>query len=150
MQRSEMDSAVRLASMIHFDEILLALYSYRHHVIEQRSEERVAAFYRSLGERVHERWSVDRAAAETRLSRRRFTELFRRVAGEPFSLHLQRLRLETACELLIEEEQSIAGAAFSCGFEDLSHFYRSFRRHFGVPPGQWVQRQNSEPRRRQE
>ena len=144
MQRSRPTAETRLAGRAHFYEMLLTLYRNRKQTAAPESDERVRAFYRRLPERVHERWDVDRAASATSLSRRRFTELFRQVAGEPFSPALQRLRLKRVCELLASGEQSIAGAAFSCGFEDLSHFYRLFRRRYDLPPGEWLNR-NAEP-----
>lgn len=143
-QRSKPGAESRLAGRAHFYEMLLTIYRNREQTAAPESDERVRAFYRRLPERVHERWDVDRAAAATSLSRRRFTELFRQVAGEPFSPALQRLRLERVCALLASGEQSIAGAAFSCGFEDLSHFYRLFRRRYNLPPGEWLTR-NSPP-----
>jgi AraC-like DNA-binding protein/mannose-6-phosphate isomerase-like protein (cupin superfamily) len=138
LQRPASTPEGRLAGTAHFDEMLLTLYRNREQAAPPESEERVRAFYRRLPGQIHERWDVDRAAGATALSRRRFTELFRQVVGEPFSPALQRLRLERVCELLASGEQSIAGAAFSCGFEDLSHFYRLFRRRYHVPPGEWL------------
>ena len=145
VQRFPPSPATRLAGVTHFDEMLLTLHRNREQTAPPESAERVRAFHERLSERIHERWDVDRAAAATALSRRRFTQLFREVAGEPFSPALQRLRLDRVCELLAAGEQSIAGAAFSCGFEDLSHFYRLFRRRYGVPPGEWLQRRRGAP-----
>lgn len=48
--------------------------------------------------------------------------------------YLIRLRLNKAEELLQTTSLSVSEVAFSCGFNDLCHFSRLFKRRFGVPP----------------
>jgi AraC-like DNA-binding protein len=47
--------------------------------------------------------------------------------------YLLRRRLEAAGKLL-KDGASVTEACFAVGFNNLSHFTRSFRRHFGVEP----------------
>ncbi len=98
---------------------------------------RVAAVARELAETFYDEWTLDHAATRAGLSRRHFSELFRSHAGETFLTTLTRLRLDHAAQLLRGGAHSVTGVAFSCGYRDLSHFYRVFRRRFGRPPGQW-------------
>jgi AraC-like DNA-binding protein len=44
-------------------------------------------------------------------------------------------RLDYARDLLQRGGNTITGAAFSSGFNDISHFYRLYRRRYGGPPG---------------
>jgi AraC-like DNA-binding protein len=56
--------------------------------------------------------------------------------GRSFSEHLTALRLAAAHRLLAADGlRSVADIAFGCGFNDLSTFYRAFRRHYDVTPG---------------
>ena len=98
---------------------------------------RVAAVARELAETFYDEWTLDHAASRAGLSRRHFSELFRSHAGDTFLNTLTRLRLDHAAQLLRDGAHSVTGVAFSCGYRDLSHFYRVFRRRFGRPPGQW-------------
>jgi len=91
----------------------------------------------SLTQRFFERTNLDEAAAELGMSRRRFTTLFAEVTGRTWAEYLTYLRVEYAKTLLQESPRSIVSIAFECGYEDLSSFYRSFKRAAGVSPGQW-------------
>lgn len=102
---------------------------------------RVAAVAREMRETFYDEWNLDRGAARAGLSRRRFTDLFRATTGRSFSDELNALRLDHAAHLLRGGEHSILGVMFSCGFRDLSHFYRLFRERHGAPPKRWLQNQ---------
>ncbi|WP_333718088.1 helix-turn-helix domain-containing protein [Agrobacterium tumefaciens] len=59
-------------------------------------------------------------------------------SGERFSQFLLRQRLQKcADDLRTKRGSSIGEIAFRWGFNDLSHFSRSFRNHFGVAPREY-------------
>ncbi|MGR6467679.1 AraC-like ligand-binding domain-containing protein [Rhizobium sp. PAMB 3182] len=65
----------------------------------------------------------------------RYVHLLLEESGETFSRLLLRRRLERCAEdLRAEAVGSIGEIAFRWGFNDLSHFSRTFRGHFGVAP----------------
>jgi AraC-like DNA-binding protein len=39
--------------------------------------------------------------------------------------------------LLKSTERTVLSVAFECGFDDLSTFYRAFKRETGVSPNHW-------------
>jgi AraC family L-rhamnose operon regulatory protein RhaS len=100
--------------------------------------QRVAGVAREVGETIYDDWNLDRAAARAGLSRRRFSELFRTARGATFWDFLTDLRLKHAAEMLEAGEHSVTGVMFACGFNDVSNFYRLFRRRFGHPPKTWA------------
>ncbi len=106
---------------------------------------RVQAVAQELADSFYDEWTLDRAAARAGLSRRRFSELFRARTGATFLDRLTDLRLEHAAKLLRDGTHSVTGAAFSCGYRDLSHFYRVFRQRFGRPPGEWSKTSPNRP-----
>jgi AraC-like DNA-binding protein len=97
--------------------------------------DRVRTVLREIEDSFFEEWSLDRAANRAGLSRRRFSDIFRSEAGTSFVEHLTARRLSHARELLEQGGNSVLGVMFSCGFNDLSHFYRLYRRRFGETPG---------------
>lgn len=99
---------------------------------------RVAAVAREMEVTFYEAWNLDRAATRAGVSRRHFSGLFRQVAGRTFWERLTDLRLAHAAQLLQQGDHSVTGVVFSCGFGDVSQFYRLFRQRFRLPPKQWA------------
>ena len=69
------------------------------------------------------------------LSRRSVQRLFSKV-GETPSAAFQEVRLALAHrQLSADPQRTVAEVAFASGFNDLSHFHRSFRARYGAAPG---------------
>jgi AraC family L-rhamnose operon regulatory protein RhaS len=101
----------------------------------------VARYLAELPHRFFEATDLDHTAAALGMSRRRFTHLFRLATGTSWSAYLTRLRIDYACQLLRETPRSVLAIAFESGYEDLSNFYRAFKRRQGLPPQAWRERQ---------
>lgn len=99
--------------------------------------DRVEAVRDEVAESFYDEWDLDRAAARAGLSRRRFTDLFREANNCTFGDFLSELRLAHAARLLKTGEHSVTGVMFACGYNDVSHFYRVFRKKYGEPPRTW-------------
>jgi len=74
------------------------------------------------------------------ISLRRLQKTFRAVEETPRN-RLQRFRVETARQMLVNRHTqdpalSVTQVAFSCGFGDLSTFYRQYRKSYRRTPGQ--------------
>jgi AraC-like DNA-binding protein len=120
-------------------QVLVAADRHVTRPLADSTKERVRAVQRTVKETFFEDWTIDRAAQRAGLSRRQFTLRFKEVSGQTFVAYLNGLRLAHAERLLGSGGHSVTGAAFSAGFEDLSHFYRLFRGKHGLPPRRWLQ-----------
>lgn len=78
-------------------------------------------------------------AAALNLSPRSLQRLFQRL-GESPSRRILNTRLEAARERLLLQRGAaqVSLIAYDCGFNDLSFFYREFRKKYGVRPGHLV------------
>ena len=65
------------------------------------------------------------------------SRLFRRHGGEGFNRYVVRTRLEHATRLLRNSSCTIEEVALRSGFNDDNYFRYSFRRFFGMAPGQF-------------
>lgn len=68
------------------------------------------------------------------MSRSHFSRTFHAVAGMSLRHYILRQRVERACELLKQSHLSLTSIAVQCGFYDLPHLNKAFRRRFGVSP----------------
>jgi AraC family L-rhamnose operon regulatory protein RhaS len=98
------------------------------------SSERVANYALGLKKRFYRQETLDEAARCTCLSRRQFTQVFRRITGLSWHQFVLRERLNHARDLILHSDKSIVAIAFESGFEELSGFYRLFKRAFGSSP----------------
>ncbi len=105
----------------------------------------VERYVSELRQRFFEPADLDSVANGLGMSRRRFTQLFRQVTGSSWADHLTALRIDYACRLLRETDRSIIAIAFESGFEDLSSFYRAFKRQTGDSPSRWRARDRRQP-----
>jgi len=73
-------------------------------------------------------------AAAAGVTPRQLERLFQQELGRTPGAHYLLLRLERARQLARQTELPLAEIAAACGFASLSHFSRSYRARFGVPP----------------
>jgi AraC family transcriptional regulator len=67
-----------------------------------------------------------------------FHRIFKTCMGENLNSFVVRQRLERAAALLRSSPQtSLTQIALDCGFDSLSDFSRTFKKHFGISPGRW-------------
>lgn len=79
---------------------------------------------------------VPALARRVGVSQRQIERLFRQQLGRAPSQHYLAIRLEKARKLLHHSRLSATEIGLSCGFSTVSHFSRSYRRHFGHPPSE--------------
>lgn len=77
---------------------------------------------------------LDELAAEARLSPFHFARMFKRSVGVPPRVHLTRLRMQKACELLKHTDLSITEIAFEVGYSSNQVLARAFIKHHKVSP----------------
>lgn len=99
--------------------------------------ERLERYLADLQTRFFEATTLEDAAREAGISRRRFTELFKQRTGMSWLPYVRQLGIEHARRLLADTDLAISSIAFECGFNDLSTFYRAFKKTVGTSPLKW-------------
>lgn len=64
------------------------------------------------------------------------SRIFSETEGSPIHRYLVKVRLRAALEQLHDRQESLTDIALDSGFSSHSHFTTSFRREFGVTPGE--------------
>ncbi|HEY3053203.1 MAG TPA: AraC family transcriptional regulator [Thermoanaerobaculia bacterium] len=84
----------------------------------------------------HSLWNL---SAQVAMSPFLFARVFRELIGVPPHQYLLRRRLQRA-RALLASGMSVTDTCYEVGFNNLSHFARSFRRHFGFLPSRLPER----------
>jgi len=100
---------------------------------------RVRDYIAKLDTAFHETETIRAVAERLGMSSRSLTDYFRQITGLSRHQYIQDLRLKQAQRMLTESNESITAIAFACGFEDLSSFFRAFRRKTKTSASQWRQ-----------
>lgn len=81
-----------------------------------------------------EELTVEQLALRANLSKSYFMNCFKQTAGVSAMEYIIQLRISAACRMLLSPDITVAEAAFSCGFNNLSNFNRHFKRIVGCTP----------------
>jgi AraC-like DNA-binding protein len=77
------------------------------------------------------------------LSPHYFGSVFRAATGLSLHRYVMKRRIERACELLAETDDSVTTIALELGFSSHAHFTTTFRRFMGLPPSQFKARRRT-------
>jgi len=81
-----------------------------------------------------EEQSIDQVCVSLGIARRTFTKHFQKITGSTWLHYIHQLAIEHAKKRLRHSDVPVTSIAFECGFNDLSTFYRQFKRHCGMAP----------------
>ena len=77
------------------------------------------------------------AASVCSCSPSHFMRWFRRMTGQSFVSFLNEYRLNLAAMALRSTDDTVLSIAAQCGFENLSYFFRVFKKYFGMTPREY-------------
>jgi AraC-like DNA-binding protein len=98
-----------------------------------REQQRIRLLHRHVEENFKERPDTHAAARLVNLSLAAFCRYFRRATGYTYTDYVNKYRIDQARKLLLMDN-TVTETCFDCGFENLSHFNRTFRRFAGENP----------------
>lgn len=90
-----------------------------------------------LEEHFSEKFRFEDVASRHGMSIRNFMRRFQSATGDKPLHYLQRLRIETAKNLLSTTRRSVKTISYDIGYDDASFFARLFRQHTGLSPNQY-------------
>lgn len=83
---------------------------------------------------------IDEIATLVHMNRSSFCVFFKRMKGVSFTNYLNTYRMDIACRLLSTTDKSVSEIAYGVGFNNLSHFCRTFLKYKEVSPTKYRNR----------
>lgn len=99
--------------------------------------EHINAIVSRITDHVAEPLSAASLAQEMGMTENRFSRFFRRATGNTFTDFVNRVRVNRACQLLMETERYITHIAYDVGFNNLANFNRRFLDIKGMTPSEY-------------
>lgn len=105
-----------------------------HIIVSKKSEMRINKVCLFIQNNFNNKISLKEAANLIYLTESNFCKFFKKATGKTYSDYLNEIRINEACRLLVQSENSISQISFECGFETLSYFNRVFNAKKGITP----------------
>jgi len=88
-------------------------------------------------------FTVEDFAKEMAMSRVQLHRKLRALIDQTASEFIRILRVNHAAKLLIQQDANISEVAYDVGFNSPSSFTRSFTKHFGMPPTEYINKNSN-------
>lgn len=110
-------------------------------ILEENTPNQIALkqllFY--MKQHCHEKLTLDQLAAKMNFNPQYFCRYFKAATAMTPIAYLTLLRIEKAALMLHSEDAKVSEVCYECGFDNVSYFIRSFKRHKGLTPKLYAQ-----------
>ena len=106
-------------------------------VDDERSLARIDAVVSRITDNPSQSLSAAEIAAELGMTESRFSRFFRRATGNTFTDFVNRVRINRACQLLLESDSLITDICYVVGFNNVANFNRRFLDIKGMTPREY-------------
>lgn len=103
---------------------------------QAREQQRLGPVYHYIEQHYAAAVTVQALAELTHLTVPAFCRYFKKMTGQTLTAFLQEYRISQACRLLLAG-QPVTAASLASGFQNLSHFNRTFRKLTGQSPSEY-------------
>jgi AraC-like DNA-binding protein/quercetin dioxygenase-like cupin family protein len=115
----------------------LDCYSQRQRL---SGEDKLKAVLNYIDEHYSDSITLEELSQVAKMNEGYFCEFFKRHTNRTPMDYLNTYRINMACGMLKMSGATVTETAFSCGFNDLSYFIKTFKKYKGVTPRQYRRR----------
>ncbi|WP_372932811.1 AraC family transcriptional regulator [Mariniphaga sediminis] len=140
-QSSGFDRVILLLQLLHelakteqFKMLAGELYHFQKHDF---TDDRLTRVLHFLATRYQQKIELEQVAEIAHLHPSAFCRFFKEKTGKSLSEYVCDLRISYACKLIVEGKLSISQICFESGFNNLSNFNRTFKRHTQMTPTEY-------------
>lgn len=145
--RSEIDKVVQTQGFERTIELLRLLHflsqSSEYHVLagelyeaekHQFSSDRMTKVMHYLNTNYLQKIELEKVASVAHMHPAAFCRYFKAETGKSLSAFINDMRISYACRLLLEGKRTISQICYDSGFNNISNFNRTFKKHTGFTP----------------
>ncbi|MCF6356409.1 MAG: AraC family transcriptional regulator [Draconibacterium sp.] len=110
------------------------LYQTEHHDF---TTDRLVKVMHYINTKYLEKIELEKVSEVANLHPSAFCRFFKEKSGKSLSEFVNDMRISYACRLIIEAKMSISQICFESGFNNLSNFNRTFKKHTGFTPSNY-------------
>ncbi|MCU6711250.1 response regulator [Paenibacillus sp. J5C_2022] len=140
LRRSEARSYYRLLAIHQLEqcgyELLRQLKS--EHVPPQEPVIDCIRLY--IADRLCDQLQLQELADQVSLNKTYMCTMFKQETGMTIWTYIVKERMKHACSLLLESSQKVYEIAHAVGYEDVNHFNKLFKKHYGLSPLEYKRR----------
>ena len=132
-----------LTSLLHILEAMANMEKYDcissntklnfHDSVDNRFEKVISYIRQHFTEEIQ----VKQIAALIPMNHTAFCRYFKEKSSKTMTEYIQELRISYACQLISESTESISQICFRCGFNNIPHFNRIFKRYKKLTPTEY-------------
>lgn len=139
---SLLDMLIKVSESNEIIPVLSSRFEESHHqdVCNARDTSRIHIITEYIMKNFNREIYVQEIAGMLHMSNASFSRYFKHHTRKTFSDYVTEVRISHACKLLMLEDQSISQISFDSGFENISNFYKHFRRITGIIPKEYRRR----------
>jgi AraC-like DNA-binding protein len=105
--------------------------------IKREYDIRLEKVYNFVKENYQKQFMLEEVATFLSMSEESFCRFFSRRNNEPFFTFLNRFKIDKVCQHLISSQSQVAQIAYENGFNNLSFFYRQFKKFKSCTPTEY-------------
>ncbi|NDY92763.1 AraC family transcriptional regulator [Ideonella livida] len=99
--------------------------------------DQINAIVQRITDNVAQSLSAGELAAELDMSESRFSRFFRRATGNTYTDFVNRVRVNRACQLLMDSDRRVTDICYEVGFNNVANFNRRFLDIKGMTPSEF-------------
>jgi AraC-like DNA-binding protein len=130
---SLLEILIRLSESSELEPLLATRFS-QNKKTKSRDADRIHTILEFIMDNYNERIYISEVASMFGMSDASFSRYFKHHTRKTFSSYVTEIRISHACRLLMQSDESIAQVGYLSGFENLSNFYRHFKKITGMIP----------------
>jgi AraC-like DNA-binding protein len=100
----------------------------------ETNSSRIKSIHEYLMKNYREEVNLARIADIVHMAPASVCRFFKSSTGQTIFEYLNKIKIDYACKLLLNTDLNVVDISFDCGFNNLSHFNKQFRRYTGKTP----------------